>query len=158
MCALLLLPQVEAARAAEFEEVVVDVEEVTAALADDPEVWGPLGGGGQGACVVSVVAVGLAGEGLVAVPGGRQGQMCMGGRRPPAPCTVRLALVMPLPSPHPPTPLCTAPILPPQEVLINVAPKKANWDLRRDIAPRLAKLERRTQVGGWVGVSPGGSG
>jgi hypothetical protein len=33
-----------------------------------------------------------------------------------------------------------------QEVLLNVAPKKANWDLRRDIAPKLARLERRTQV------------
>jgi coiled-coil domain-containing protein 12 len=32
-----------------------------------------------------------------------------------------------------------------EEVLINVAPKKANWDLRRDIAGKLAKLERRTQ-------------
>ena len=46
-----------------------------------------------------------------------------------------------------------------QEVLINVAPKKANWDLRRDIADKLAKLERRTQVRGgaarlgWVGVA-----
>ena len=47
VCAMLpLLPQVEAARAAEFEEVVVDVEEVTAALADDPEVgrWVVVGG------------------------------------------------------------------------------------------------------------------
>jgi coiled-coil domain-containing protein 12 len=26
-----------------------------------------------------------------------------------------------------------------------MAPKKANWDLKRDIEPRLAKLERRTQ-------------
>ena len=33
----------------------------------------------------------------------------------------------------------------PEEVVVNVAPKKANWDLRRDIAPKLAKLERRTQ-------------
>lgn len=33
----------------------------------------------------------------------------------------------------------------PEEVIVNVAPKKANWDLRRDIAPKLAKLERRTQ-------------
>ncbi|KAL4539454.1 hypothetical protein Ndes2437B_g02172 [Nannochloris sp. 'desiccata'] len=32
-----------------------------------------------------------------------------------------------------------------EEVVVNVAPKKANWDLRRDIAPKLAKLERRTQ-------------
>ena len=28
---------------------------------------------------------------------------------------------------------------------MNVAPKKANWDLRRDIAGKLARLERRTQ-------------
>ncbi len=27
---------------------------------------------------------------------------------------------------------------------MNVAPKKANWDLRRDLAPKLARLERRT--------------
>lgn len=33
----------------------------------------------------------------------------------------------------------------PEEVLINVAPKKANWDLRRDIADKLARLDRRTQ-------------
>lgn len=26
-----------------------------------------------------------------------------------------------------------------------MAPKKANWDLKRDIADRLDKLERRTQ-------------
>jgi coiled-coil domain-containing protein 12 len=32
-----------------------------------------------------------------------------------------------------------------EEVIVNVAPKKANWDLRRDIAPKLAKLERKTQ-------------
>ncbi len=39
------------------------------------------------------------------------------------------------------------PLLPPiQEVLVNVAPKKANWDLRRDIADKLARLERRTQA------------
>jgi len=33
-----------------------------------------------------------------------------------------------------------------QDVLINVAPQKANWDLRRDIADKLARLERRTQA------------
>ncbi|GAB4814876.1 hypothetical protein N2152v2_001922 [Parachlorella kessleri] len=33
-----------------------------------------------------------------------------------------------------------------EEVLVNVAPKKANWDLRRDIADKLARLERRTQA------------
>jgi hypothetical protein len=32
-----------------------------------------------------------------------------------------------------------------QELLVNVAPKHANWDLKRDIQPRLDKLERRTQ-------------
>ncbi len=32
-----------------------------------------------------------------------------------------------------------------QDVSISVAPKKANWDLRRDIADKLARLERRTQ-------------
>ena len=29
---------------------------------------------------------------------------------------------------------------------MNVAPKKANWDLRRDIADKLVKLDRRTQA------------
>mmetsp|Transcript_20183 Transcript_20183/g.60883 ORF Transcript_20183/g.60883 Transcript_20183/m.60883 type:complete len:129 (+) Transcript_20183:411-797(+) len=32
-----------------------------------------------------------------------------------------------------------------EELLINVAPKKPNWDLRRDINKKLEKLERRTQ-------------
>lgn len=32
-----------------------------------------------------------------------------------------------------------------QEILANVAPKKANWDLKRELAPKLAKLERRMQ-------------
>eukprot|EP00882_Tetradesmus_deserticola_P017445 GHRQ01018687.1.p1 GENE.GHRQ01018687.1~~GHRQ01018687.1.p1 ORF type:complete len:152 (+),score=80.90 GHRQ01018687.1:246-701(+) len=32
-----------------------------------------------------------------------------------------------------------------EELLASVAPKKANWDLKREVAPRLAKLERRTQ-------------
>lgn len=32
-----------------------------------------------------------------------------------------------------------------EELLVNVAPKKPNWDLRRDIAKKLEKLERRTQ-------------
>lgn len=32
-----------------------------------------------------------------------------------------------------------------QELLANVAPKKANWDLKRDVAAKLEKLERRTQ-------------
>ena len=47
-------------------------------------------------------------------------------------------------------------VLPPQEALapvsdslqasdVAVAPKKANWDLRRDVEEKLAKLERRTQ-------------
>jgi coiled-coil domain-containing protein 12 len=34
----------------------------------------------------------------------------------------------------------------PEEVLINVAPKKPNWDLRRDVAEKLSRLERRTQA------------
>lgn len=33
----------------------------------------------------------------------------------------------------------------PEDILVNVAPKKANWDLRRDIADKLTKLERKTQ-------------
>lgn len=32
-----------------------------------------------------------------------------------------------------------------QDVLASVAPKKANWDLKREIGPKLDKLERRTQ-------------
>ncbi|KAI9915983.1 hypothetical protein PsorP6_008402 [Peronosclerospora sorghi] len=31
------------------------------------------------------------------------------------------------------------------EELLNLAPKHANWDMERDIAPLLRKLERRTQ-------------
>ena len=31
------------------------------------------------------------------------------------------------------------------DLLVNVAPKKPNWDLRRDVAKKLEKLERRTQ-------------
>lgn len=33
----------------------------------------------------------------------------------------------------------------PAEVIAKVAPKKPNWDIRREIAGRLAKLERKTQ-------------
>lgn len=33
----------------------------------------------------------------------------------------------------------------PQEPL-NLVPKKRNWDLKRDMAPRLARLDRRTQA------------
>ena len=29
--------------------------------------------------------------------------------------------------------------------LLNLAPQKVDWDLKRDLAPKLAKLERRTQ-------------
>eukprot|EP00038_Savillea_parva_P001109 m.101466 g.101466 ORF g.101466 m.101466 type:complete len:101 (+) comp10392_c0_seq2:388-690(+) len=29
--------------------------------------------------------------------------------------------------------------------LLNLAPQKIDWDLKRDIAPKLEKLERRTQ-------------
>jgi coiled-coil domain-containing protein 12 len=32
-----------------------------------------------------------------------------------------------------------------EDVIANVAPKKPNWDLRKEIAGKLAKLERRTQ-------------
>eukprot|EP00798_Chlamydomonas_sp_ICE-L_P023793 gene23793-9355_t len=32
-----------------------------------------------------------------------------------------------------------------EELLLNVAPKKANWDLKRDVQDKLDKLERRTQ-------------
>ena len=28
---------------------------------------------------------------------------------------------------------------------VNLAPRKPDWDLKRDIAPKLEKLERRTQ-------------
>jgi len=33
----------------------------------------------------------------------------------------------------------------PEELLMNVAPKKPNWDLKRDLQGKLDKLERRTQ-------------
>ncbi|KAK1257066.1 hypothetical protein QJS04_geneDACA019227 [Acorus gramineus] len=33
----------------------------------------------------------------------------------------------------------------PQDPFLNIAPKKPNWDLRRDIQKKLDKLERRTQ-------------
>ena len=33
-----------------------------------------------------------------------------------------------------------------QEVALDVAPKKANWDLKRDIQKKMDKLERRTQA------------
>lgn len=32
-----------------------------------------------------------------------------------------------------------------QDLLASIAPKKPNWDLRRDVEKKLAKLERRTQ-------------
>ena len=32
-----------------------------------------------------------------------------------------------------------------QEPLLNLAPKKANWDLKRDVARKVARLEKRTQ-------------
>lgn len=31
-----------------------------------------------------------------------------------------------------------------EELLASVAPKKANWDLKREVQPKLEKLERRT--------------
>lgn len=31
-----------------------------------------------------------------------------------------------------------------EDLLMSVAPKKANWDLKRDLQPKLDKLERRT--------------
>lgn len=34
----------------------------------------------------------------------------------------------------------------PADVIANVAPKKPNWDIRREIAGKLAKLERKTQL------------
>eukprot|EP00245_Coleochaete_scutata_P006347 TRINITY_DN20774_c0_g1_i1.p2 TRINITY_DN20774_c0_g1~~TRINITY_DN20774_c0_g1_i1.p2 ORF type:complete len:145 (-),score=47.92 TRINITY_DN20774_c0_g1_i1:567-968(-) len=32
-----------------------------------------------------------------------------------------------------------------EDPLVSIAPKKANWDLRRDVAKKLEKLEKRTQ-------------
>lgn len=43
------------------------------------------------------------------------------------------------------TPPCVSHVCLMQELLASMAPKKANWDLKREIEPRLAKLERRTQ-------------
>lgn len=31
-----------------------------------------------------------------------------------------------------------------QDPIVSIAPKKPNWDLRRDVAKKLEKLERRT--------------
>lgn len=31
-----------------------------------------------------------------------------------------------------------------QDLLATIAPKKPNWDLRRDVEKKLARLERRT--------------
>lgn len=33
----------------------------------------------------------------------------------------------------------------PTDMVVEMAPKKINWDLKRDIQPKLDKLERRTQ-------------
>ncbi|CAA7391054.1 unnamed protein product [Spirodela intermedia] len=41
-----------------------------------------------------------------------------------------------------------APVAEPEKIedpFVNIAPKKPNWDLRRDVQKRLDKLERRTQ-------------
>jgi len=53
-------------------------------------------------------------------------------------------------APPPPTPSLPLPPAPPpsidkQALLLSVAPKKPNWDLKRDIADKLERLERRTQ-------------
>jgi coiled-coil domain-containing protein 12 len=32
-----------------------------------------------------------------------------------------------------------------QDPFVNIAPKKPNWELRRDVQKKLDKLERRTQ-------------
>lgn len=32
-----------------------------------------------------------------------------------------------------------------QDPFLNIAPKKPNWDLRRDVQKKLDKLEKRTQ-------------
>lgn len=45
------------------------------------------------------------------------------------------------------------PVLPPtayldetcQQDLFNIAPKRANWDLKREMEKKLAKLDRKTQ-------------
>nr|CAD1830720.1 unnamed protein product [Ananas comosus var. bracteatus] len=44
-------------------------------------------------------------------------------------------------------PIATAPIVPEktEDPFMNIAPKKPNWDLRRDVQKKLDKLERRTQ-------------
>lgn len=46
-------------------------------------------------------------------------------------------------------PVASEPVIEPvedsEDPLANVAPRKANWDLRRDVAKKLEKLDRRTQ-------------
>ena len=45
---------------------------------------------------------------------------------------------------HATVPLSCKLVAPPQDLIVNLAPKKANWDLKREIQPKLDKLERRT--------------
>jgi coiled-coil domain-containing protein 12 len=51
---------------------------------------------------------------------------------------------------HAPEPVAEPPPPPPEpadaeELLVGAVPKKANWDLRRDVAKKMEKLDRRTQ-------------
>ncbi|KAK4283294.1 hypothetical protein QN277_000259 [Acacia crassicarpa] len=42
-------------------------------------------------------------------------------------------------------PVAAAPLPEQEDPFLNIAPKKPNWDLRRDVQKKLDKLERRTQ-------------
>ena len=130
--------KVDAAQPPEFEAVEVDPDAV---LGADTEVRSR----GRRPAGSLVAGRGRGGAGPALRACGRGGQR---GREPPA--ARRLCTACPQrlsgPSSHPPlNPLPSLHWLAEQEVLVNVAPKKANWDLRRDIAGKLARLERRTQ-------------
>ncbi|GJP51322.1 hypothetical protein CLOM_g10481 [Closterium sp. NIES-68] len=53
----------------------------------------------------------------------------------------------PAPLPKFQEPTASEPLIldPNEDPVTTIAPRKPNWDLRRDVAKRLAKLERRTQ-------------
>ena len=75
------------------------------------------------------------------------------GACPALPCALPLALLTrfggQIAEAHAPEPQVPVVEPPPeddaQEVLLSVHPKKANWDLRRDVERKLEKLEKRTQ-------------
>ena len=134
--------KLEPARVPEFEEVKVDADAV---LVGDAEVcvlacmgWRDFVDGGQHVQLHPTVAAWSC-----RILHGIEPQLQTSSQAATALQHHRAGLHLPAQL-RPPTPRCAPTLL--QEVLINVAPKKANWDLRRDIADKLARLERQTQV------------